>query len=39
MKDTSQFVNDIQEKQRKDLKNKKRQGDNNPDEKLPNHKH
>ncbi|WP_033829462.1 DUF4023 domain-containing protein [Bacillus andreraoultii] len=39
MKDTSQFVHDIQEKQRKDLKNKKRQGDNNPDEKLPNHKH
>ncbi|WP_246204152.1 DUF4023 family protein [Pallidibacillus pasinlerensis] len=38
MKDTSQFVHEIEEKQRKDLKNKKKQGDNAPAKKLPNHK-
>jgi hypothetical protein len=39
MKDTSEFVKEIQEKQRKDLQNKKRQGDNDPAKKLPNHRH
>ncbi|NCU18609.1 DUF4023 domain-containing protein [Bacillus sp. P1(2020)] len=38
LKDTSQFVHEIEEKQRKDLKNKKKQGDNAPAKKLPNHK-
>lgn len=39
MKDTSEFIGNIQEKQKKDLKNKENQGDNHPAQKLPNHKH
>ncbi len=39
MKDTSQFVHDLEEKQRKDIKNKQKQGDDAPAKKLPNHKH
>lgn len=39
MKDTSAFVNELHEKQRKDLQNKKRQGNKDPDNKLPNKTH
>lgn len=39
MKDTNEFVQEIHDKQKKDLQNKKRQGDNQPSKKLPNKQH
>lgn len=35
MESTSQFLNNLHDKQRKDEQNRKRQGKNNPSDKLP----
>ncbi|WP_156290052.1 DUF4023 domain-containing protein [Oceanobacillus salinisoli] len=39
MEDTNEFVEKIKQKQEKDLKNKKRQGNGHPEHKLPNKRH
>ncbi|MCU9613552.1 DUF4023 domain-containing protein [Caldibacillus lycopersici] len=38
-KNTHEFVEEIHSKQKKDMKNKQHQGDNNPSKKLPNKQH
>ncbi|AXN38437.1 DUF4023 domain-containing protein [Peribacillus sp. NPDC060186] len=39
MKSSEEFVENIQEQQKKDAANKRRQGNGNPAQKLPNKKH
>lgn len=39
MESTNEFVEKIKQKQKKDRKNKKRQGNSDPDQKLPSKKH
>ncbi|RKQ33548.1 DUF4023 family protein [Oceanobacillus halophilus] len=39
MENTEEFVKKIEEKQKKDLKNKKRQGNGHPEQRLPNKRH
>jgi len=39
MENTNEFVKKIKDKQKKDLQNKKRQGEGNPAQKLPNKRH
>ncbi|WEK54660.1 MAG: DUF4023 family protein [Candidatus Cohnella colombiensis] len=39
MDSTEQFVADVQEKQRKNKRNKQRHGEGNPGEKLPGKQH
>lgn len=39
MENTNEFVKKINEKQKKDLQNKKRQGQGHPENKLPSKRH